>query len=212
MNKNKLKEVIREVIAKVLSEGPATAPSKPSTSPGPAVAPGKPGEKQKPRRPLGNPNVKPKPKASMNEEEMLKKIVDRFKSKKITENNLEEVNPEVRNMGIGVALFLTSMAGLVASKTRVKDALEDGKKVEVRFEKPFFSDNDKSSVYTIKVDPNQSQEVKVDTATNTVTFNSTDLNRQDILYKASRAIRDIDPELVRSYTGRRNWSRVEIKD
>jgi hypothetical protein len=58
------------------------APSKPQTSPGPAVAPGKPGEKPGPRRPLGNPNVKPKPKAQMSEEEMLDKIVNRFKTKK----------------------------------------------------------------------------------------------------------------------------------
>ena len=81
MNKNKLKQMIREIIEKVLAEGPVTAPTKPSQKPGPAVAPGKPGEKPKPRRPLGNPEVKPKPKA-MNEEEMLKKIVARFKSKK----------------------------------------------------------------------------------------------------------------------------------
>jgi len=80
MNKNKLQEIIREVIEKVLAEAPATAPSKPKPSPGPAVAPGKPGEKPKPRRPLGNPEVKPAPKA-MNEEEMLKKIVARFKAK-----------------------------------------------------------------------------------------------------------------------------------
>jgi len=79
MQINKLKEAIRETIDKVLSEN-APAPSKPS--PGPAVAPGKPDTgKPKPRRPLGNPDVKPAPKA-MNEEEMLKKIVARFKSKK----------------------------------------------------------------------------------------------------------------------------------
>jgi hypothetical protein len=83
MNKNKLKETIREVIEKVLAEGPATAPSKPQTSPGPAVAPGKPStDKPKPRRPLGNPDVKPAPKAEAKENEMVKKIVDRFKSKK----------------------------------------------------------------------------------------------------------------------------------
>ena len=81
MNKIQLKETIREIITKVLNEN-APAPSKPSTSPGPAVAPGKPGEKPKPRRPLGNPDVKPKPKASMNEEEMVDKIVKRFQSKK----------------------------------------------------------------------------------------------------------------------------------
>ena len=81
MQIDKLKETIREVIEKVLAEGPATAPSKPSTSPGPSVAPGKPGEKKEPRRPLGNPNVKPKPKA-MNEEEMVDKIVKRFQAKK----------------------------------------------------------------------------------------------------------------------------------
>ena len=83
MNINNLKEAIKAAIDKVLSENaPATAPSKPKTSPGPAVAPGKPStDKPKPRRPLGNPDVKPGPKA-MNEEEMLKKIVARFKSKK----------------------------------------------------------------------------------------------------------------------------------
>jgi hypothetical protein len=74
-----LKKIIREIVDKVLAEN-APAPSKPS--PGPAVAPGKPStDKPKPRRPLGNPDVKPGPKA-MNEEEMLKKIVARFKSKK----------------------------------------------------------------------------------------------------------------------------------
>jgi hypothetical protein len=79
MQVNKLKEAIKAAIDKVLSEN-APAPSKPS--PGPAVAPGKPDTgKPKPRRPLGNPDVKPAPKA-MNEEEMLQKIVARFKSKK----------------------------------------------------------------------------------------------------------------------------------
>lgn len=82
MDKNKLKEIIREIVDKVLAEN-APAPSKPKEKPGPEVAPGKPGEKEKakPRRPLGNPGVKPAPKA-MNEEEMLNKIVARFKSKK----------------------------------------------------------------------------------------------------------------------------------
>ena len=88
MDKNKLKEMVREAINKVLAENqPATAPSKPKPSPGPAVAPGKPDTgKPKPRRPLGNPNVDPNPKA-MNEEEMLQKIVARFKSKKLDEGS-----------------------------------------------------------------------------------------------------------------------------
>lgn len=80
MNKNKLKDMIREIVDRVLAEN-QPAPSKPKPSPGPAVAPGKPDTgKPKPRRPLGNPEVKPAPKA-MNEEEMLQKIVARFKSK-----------------------------------------------------------------------------------------------------------------------------------
>ena len=89
MQINKLKEAIREAIDKVLSEN-APAPSKPKPSPRPAVAPGKPStDKPKPRRPLGNPNVDPNPKAkkTMNEEEMLKKIIARFKSKKLDEGS-----------------------------------------------------------------------------------------------------------------------------
>ena len=76
-------EVINAVNSEAdLDEANAPAPSKPKPSPGPAIAPGKPGEKKDPnRRKIGNPNVKPAPKA-MNEEEMLKKIVARFKSKK----------------------------------------------------------------------------------------------------------------------------------
>jgi len=70
-------ELLRKLVKEVLAENnPATTP-KPTVAP-PTTDPGKP----KPRRPLGNPDVKPKPKASMNEDEMLKKIVARFKSKK----------------------------------------------------------------------------------------------------------------------------------
>jgi len=83
MQISKLKETIREVIEKVLAEGPAVAPSKPGVSREPTTIPAKPGtDKPKPRRPLGNPDVKPKPKASMNEEEMVDKIVKRFQSRK----------------------------------------------------------------------------------------------------------------------------------
>lgn len=76
MNIKLLRKMVREALAEA-----ETAPSKPDTKP--TVAPGKPGEKPKPRRPLGNPDVKPNPKAkAMNEEEMLNKIVARFKAKK----------------------------------------------------------------------------------------------------------------------------------
>lgn len=84
MDKNKLKEIIREIVDKVLAEN-APAPSEPKEKPGPKVAPGKPDTgKPKPRRPLGNPTTAPKiaPKAGLKEEEMLNKIVARFKSKK----------------------------------------------------------------------------------------------------------------------------------
>lgn len=80
MSKQALVEVLRRIMKKAIAEN-APAPSKPKEKPGPAVAPGKPDEKKKPRRPLGNPEVKPKPKA-MNEDEIVNKIVSRFKSKK----------------------------------------------------------------------------------------------------------------------------------
>ncbi len=65
-----LRKMVREALAEAETE------TKQTTAP-PTTAPGKP----KPRRPLGNPDVKPNPKA-MNEEEMLNKIVARFKAKK----------------------------------------------------------------------------------------------------------------------------------
>jgi hypothetical protein len=87
MNKNKLKEIISEIIDRVLAENnPAVKEPavKPTEKPGPAVAPDKPGEKKEPnRRKIGNPNVKPERKMKgLNEEEYIKKIVARFKSKK----------------------------------------------------------------------------------------------------------------------------------
>jgi hypothetical protein len=80
MKLNELKQLIRKAIKETLQENqPTTAPSKPGVKEPPVKAPGKP----KPRRPLGNPSVKPAPKAeNLNEEDMLKKIVARFKSKK----------------------------------------------------------------------------------------------------------------------------------
>jgi len=71
-----IKELLRKMVQEALAEANAPAVPKPTTAP-PTTAPGKP----KPRRPLGNPDVKPNPKA-MNEEEMLNKIVARFKAKK----------------------------------------------------------------------------------------------------------------------------------
>jgi hypothetical protein len=72
-------DLLRKMVREAIAEANAPAAPKPTTAP-PTTAPGKP----KPRRPLGNPDVKPNPKAvkAMNEEEMLAKIVDRFKSKK----------------------------------------------------------------------------------------------------------------------------------
>jgi hypothetical protein len=68
--------LLRKMVREALAEANAPAAPKPTTAP-PTTAPGKP----KPRRPLGNPDVKPNPKA-MNEEEMLNKIIARFKAKK----------------------------------------------------------------------------------------------------------------------------------
>jgi hypothetical protein len=68
MNIDLLRKLVKEVLAEAETE------TKPTTAP-PITKP------NKPRRPLGNPDVKPNPKA-MNEEEMLNKIVARFKAKK----------------------------------------------------------------------------------------------------------------------------------
>jgi hypothetical protein len=70
-----IKELLRKMVREALAENAPAAP-KPTTAP-PTTAPGKP----KPRRPLGNPDVKPNPKA-LAEDEMLDKIVKRFKAKK----------------------------------------------------------------------------------------------------------------------------------
>jgi hypothetical protein len=77
---------------KVSENAPAPSKPKPSPSTKPTVAPGKPGQKPGPRRPLGNPNVKPAPKATMNEAEMLAKIIKRFKSKKKANEGIDDIS------------------------------------------------------------------------------------------------------------------------
>jgi hypothetical protein len=93
MNKHKLRESIRRIIKEELAEN-SPAPSKPKETPGPAVAPGKPGQKPGPRRPLGNPDVKPKPKAkaTIDEAEMLAKVIKRFKSKKKANEGIDDIS------------------------------------------------------------------------------------------------------------------------
>jgi hypothetical protein len=81
MTKQQLREAIRRIIKQELNEA-ETAPAKPKTSPGTKEPPSKTPGKKEPRRPLGNPNVKPQPKATMEEAEMLKQVIKRFKSKK----------------------------------------------------------------------------------------------------------------------------------
>jgi len=81
MTKQQLREAIRKIIKAELEEN-ASAPSKPATAPGVKEPPAKTPGKKEPRRPLGNPNVKPQPKATLEEADMLAKIIKRFKSKK----------------------------------------------------------------------------------------------------------------------------------
>jgi hypothetical protein len=87
MDKNKLKEIIREIVDKVLAEN-APANPKEKEKEEPVVAPSKPGEKEPERRRRdlrpdkdNLPKVAPKA-VKLKEEEMLNKIVARFKSKK----------------------------------------------------------------------------------------------------------------------------------
>jgi hypothetical protein len=80
MKRSQLREIIREAIKNELAEN-QPKPEQPNT-PAPITTP-EPGteeEKEKKRRKIGRPDVEPGKKASI-EEEMLKKIVDRYKSK-----------------------------------------------------------------------------------------------------------------------------------
>jgi hypothetical protein len=67
---------------KTFTKENAPAPSKPKETPNPVVEPGNPGQKPGTRRPFKKPNVKPKRKATIEEAEMLAKVIKRFKSKR----------------------------------------------------------------------------------------------------------------------------------
>jgi len=92
MNKSKvILEVLRRIMKKAIVENaPVKAPEKPKQEPGTKERPTTPSEPKKPRRsPGGNPDTMPKPgikagtaKASMKENDMLKKIETRYKSRK----------------------------------------------------------------------------------------------------------------------------------
>jgi hypothetical protein len=82
MTKEDLKNYIREALKKRLSEN-QPAPSRETPERGTETIPDRGTEEEKKRRRIGNPNVDPKPKAmNETEQEMVKRIVARYKSKK----------------------------------------------------------------------------------------------------------------------------------
>ena len=87
MTKEDLKNYIREALKKRLSEN-QPAPSRETPERGTETIPDRGTEEEKKRRRIGNPNVDPKPKAmNENEQELIKQIVARFKSKKLNETS-----------------------------------------------------------------------------------------------------------------------------
>jgi hypothetical protein len=82
MTKEDLKNYIRETLKKRLAEN-QPAPSRETPGRETETIPDRGTEEEKKRRRIGNPNVEPKPKAmNENEQEIIKQIVARFKSKK----------------------------------------------------------------------------------------------------------------------------------
>jgi len=82
MTKEDLKNYIRETLKKRLAEN-QPAPSRETPERGTETIPDRGTEEEKKRRRIGNPDVSPKPKAmNENEQEIIKQIVARFKSKK----------------------------------------------------------------------------------------------------------------------------------
>jgi hypothetical protein len=82
MTKEDLKNYIRETLKKRLAEN-QPAPSRETPGRETETIPDRGTEEEKKRRRIGNPNVDPKPKAmNENEQEIIKQIVARFKSKK----------------------------------------------------------------------------------------------------------------------------------
>jgi len=91
MSKQAIVEVLKRIMKKAIVENaPIKAPEKPKTEPGTKERPTTPQEPKKPRRNPGAPDKKPetiphkasKGKVTMNEDEMINKIVSRYKSKK----------------------------------------------------------------------------------------------------------------------------------
>jgi len=81
MRINEFKSLVREVVKKKLAENqPAPSRENPDRE---TIERGTEEEKDKKRRRIGNPDVEPRPKAmNENEQEIIKQIVARFKSKK----------------------------------------------------------------------------------------------------------------------------------
>ena len=84
MRINEFKSLVREAVKKKLAEN-QPAPSRENPGRETETIPDRGTEKEEKRRTVGNPNVKPGPKNTVmneNEQEIIKQIVARFKSKK----------------------------------------------------------------------------------------------------------------------------------
>jgi hypothetical protein len=82
MKLKEFKSLVREAVKKKLAEN-QPAPSRENPGRETETIPDRGTEEEKKRRRIGNPDVSPKPKAmNENEQEIIKQIVARFKSKK----------------------------------------------------------------------------------------------------------------------------------
>ena len=127
-------------------------------------------------------------------ENILRENMRRFRTKNLS-NELNEIS--AKELALGLSLTLAGIGGyfgLDYINHRIQRNLEQNNAVDVIVDHPGpFTGK---TIYTIHVDENQPDAINVDTSSNVITINTTDIGNVELKRIIRNKLKSIDPELA----------------
>jgi predicted nuclease of predicted toxin-antitoxin system len=118
----------------------------------------------------------------------------RFGTKNLS-NELNEIS--AKELAMGLSLTLASIGGyfgLNYINHSIQRNLEQNNAVDIIVDHPGIFTG--KTIYTIHVDENQPKAINIDTSSNVITINTTDIGNMELKRIIRNKLKDIDPELV----------------
>lgn len=124
-------------------------------------------------------------------------MINRIEGDQIKESNEDQLNEGVKDVILSGLVILGGVLGFNHLNHSVQRGLDSGEKVEISTRSTLFNNRPLSRTrFQLKVDLNQSEPVKVDTAKNIITINTTDVSNVRLKKDVRNEIKKIDPTMV----------------